>query len=284
MNPSSTWPRSLTRALLATATALAALLPGAAAQAASLPTLSVSLSPTSITVGGAEQSGAVNVVSTATAGREPSPGLLLLKPGVTPNEIYALLAAGKVGAEPNLIAKYASIVFDGNTTAGKSSEAQTVLEPGVYVALNAEGSKSSVWPHTSFTVTAAAEPAALPTAQATERSIDFGFRGASTLHDGELVRFENAGYVVHMDLALPVKGQAAAKQLIKALRSGDEKHAEKLIAGEPVNFAGPLSSGGLQQSTITAKPGIYVQVCFMSTQDGRSHSLLGMEREIKVAK
>ena len=39
-----------------------------------------------------------------------------------------------------------------------------------------------------------------------------------------------------------------------------------------------------QQETITAKPGAYVQVCFMSTQDGRSHSMLGMERVLKITK
>jgi len=39
-----------------------------------------------------------------------------------------------------------------------------------------------------------------------------------------------------------------------------------------------------QQETITAKPGIYVQVCFVDTQDGRSHSQLGMERIIKITK
>jgi hypothetical protein len=54
------------------------------------------------------------------------------------------------------------------------------------------------------------------------------------LHDGELVRFENEGFLV--------------------------------------------------QETITAKPGIYVEVCFMDVQDARSHSQLGMERIIKIVK
>jgi hypothetical protein len=51
-----------------------------------------------------------------------------------------------------------------------------------------------------------------------------------------------------------------------------------------VSFTGPLSSGALQQETITAKPGIYVEVCFMETQDGRAHTQLGMERIIKITK
>ena len=48
--------------------------------------------------------------------------------------------------------------------------------------------------------------------------------------------------------------------------------------------SGPLSTGAFQQETITAKPGWYVQVCFMPTQDGRPHTRLGMERIIKIVK
>jgi hypothetical protein len=124
----------------------------------------------------------------------------------------------------------------------------------------------------------------LPAPQATVRSIDFAFRGPSMLHDGELVRFENEGFLVHMDLAFPVKNHATAKLLIKALLAGKQKQVEKLAAGEPVNFAGPLSTGAFQQETITAKPGWYVQACFMETQDGRDHTMLGMERAIQIVK
>jgi|ERR1700722_423225 len=280
MNPSRARPRLLRGALTASLLVVAGLVPVAAAEAAPLPTVSLTLSPSSITVGGTLQSGAVNVVSTTT-GKEPSPSLLLLKPGVSPAEVYALLDANKVGGEPNLASKYLSIVFDG--TVG-NSEAQTVLQPGQYVAINAEGEKSAKWPRTSFTVTPAAAPAALPAPQATERSIDFAFRGPSTLHDGELVRFENEGYVVHMDLAFPTKSRAGAQQLVKDLLAGREKAIRKLVAGEPVSFAGPLSTGAFQQETITAKPGWYVQACFMETQDGRDHTRLGMERIIQITK
>ena len=40
----------------------------------------------------------------------------------------------------------------------------------------------------------------------------------------------------------------------------------------------------MQEETISAKPGIYVQVCFMQTQDGRDHTRLGMERIITIKK
>ena len=190
----------------------------------------------------------------------------------------------KAHGDTNVTSKYGSLVFDAEVGSGHSSEAQTYLQPGQYVALVPGGEGKGSKAHAVFTVTAAASPAALPTPQATIRSIEFGFRGPSTLHDGELVRFENEGFLVHMDIAAPVKNMKAAKQAVKDLLAGKEKAVEKLIVGPPAGFAGPLSHEAFQQETITAKPGIYVEVCFMDTQDGRSHSQLGMERIIKITK
>ena len=73
-------------------------------------------------------------------------------------------------------------------------------------------------------------------------------------------------------------------RVVNALLAGKEKGLEKLVVGAPVIFAGPLSHGAYEQETITAKPGWYVQACFMDTQDGRSHTRLGMERIIKITK
>jgi hypothetical protein len=284
MNQSNARPR-ISRGILTMLLLIATgLLSAGSATAAPLPTLSLTLTPSSISVGGVLQSGAVDVVSTATGGQEPSPVLFLLKPGVTAAELYVELDANKIADEPNLASSYGSIVFNSFTAPGHRSEAQTVLQPGQYVALDAEGEKSAMWPRTSFTVTAAAVPTTLPASQAIERSIDFAFRGPSTLHDGELVRFENAGYVVHMDLAVPTRSRASARTVVKDLLAGRQKSIEKLLTGDPISFAGPLSTGGFQQETITARPGWYVQVCFMATQDGRDHTLLGMERIVKIVK
>jgi hypothetical protein len=280
--------RSISRRASLIASACLAIAVGmtaaASAQAAALPTVTATVTTSTITVSGALQSGAVNVSSTATGGKEPSVVFVELKPGVSPSEVYALLEANKASKDPNSVSKYGSIVFDTEVDKGAATEAQTVLAAGQYVALNAEGEKSSKWPHASFTVAAAGAPTALPAAQATEKTIDFGFRGPSVLHVGELVRFENEGYVVHMDFGLPTKSKKAALKVLKGLATGQEKGLEKLVAGAPVSFAGPLSPQAFQQEVVTAKPGFYVQVCFMPTQDGRPHSLLGMERIIKVVK
>ena len=272
--------------LAATASALLAaggtIAAGSAAAAPTLPTLSLTITASSITVGGTTQSGAVNVVSTATGVKEAGAILFLLKPGATFEEVEA--AIHKAHGELNVTSNYGSLVFDAEVTPGQTNEAQTYLQPGQYVAVvpGEEGKGSRA--HANFTVSAAASPAALPAPQATIRSIEFGFQGPSTLHDGELVRFENEGFLVHMDVAAPVKNMKAAKQLVKDLLAGKEKAVGKLISGPPAGFAGPVSHEAFQQETITAKPGIYVEVCFMDTQDGRSHSQLGMERIIKIVK
>ena len=277
------------RIIASTIAATLAVLAGAifttdAAQAATLPTVTATVSTTSITVSGALQSGAVNIAGTATGGKEPSVVLFQLKPGVSLTEAFAYFDSNKIISDPNSSAKFGSIVFDNEAGKGKPTEAQTVLAPGQYVALNAEGEKSSKWPRSSFAVADSPAPVALPAPQATEKTIDFGFRGPSVLHVGELVRFENEGYFVHMDIGFAVKSKKAAQKVLKGLATGKEKGLEKLASGPPVGFAGPLSSTAFQQSTITAKPGWYVQACFMPTQDGRPHTLIGMERIIKIVK
>jgi hypothetical protein len=272
--------------LATTAIGLAALAAGVlatGAQAATLPNVTATVSPTSIAISGALQSGAVNISSTGT-GKEPEVVLIKLNPGVSVDEVLAFLASNKAAADPNTVNPFGSIVFDVEAGKGKAVEAQTVLAPGQYIAVNAEGEKSATWPHSSFAVTASPAPTALPAAQATEKTIEFGFRGPSVLHDGEVVRFENEGYLVHMDLGFPAASKKTARLVAAGLLSGHEKGLEKLVAGPPANFAGPLSSGASQQETITAKPGWYVQVCFMPTQDGRPHTRLGMERIIKITK
>jgi hypothetical protein len=263
--------------------AVVSLLVAASAQA-TLPTLTLTLTKSSITVGGSTQSGGVNVVTTATGVKETTAILFLLNPGVTFEDVEnAKKSKGSAGKDPNITSKYGSIVYSSEVSPGHSREAQIYLQPGQYVAV-IPGEGKGATAHATFTVTAAASPVALPTPQATIRSIEFGFRGPSTLHDGELVRFENEGFLVHMDIAFPAKSKNAAKKIVKALLAGKEKGLEKLVAGEPVAFAPPISHEAFEQQTITAKPGWYVQACFMETQDGRDHTRLGMERIIRITK
>jgi uncharacterized cupredoxin-like copper-binding protein len=264
--------------------AAASLVVAGSVQASTLPTLSIAITPSTATVSGPHESGGVNVAVTDTGVKEGAVILGHLKPGVTLAEAEAFQKEKKAEGDLNKVAKIGSIVADTEANPGAKSELQTKLEPGQYIVLVAQGEKGHAKILANFTVTAAKSPATLPTPQATIRAIEFGFRGPSILHDGELVAFENEGFLAHMDVAFPVKSNKAAKQAVKLLLAGKEKGLEKLFAGPPVTFTGPVSNGAYQQQTITAKPGIYVQACFMNTQDGREHTRLGMERIIKIVK
>jgi hypothetical protein len=266
---------------LATAAALAASGAGAAV-APGLPTLTLTLTGKSVTVGGQMVSGAVNVQTTET-GRDGGPALVHLNPGLDAS-IFSKVNGiiNRHHGDINYLDPYGQIVFDGDAPKGITTE-QTVLPAGNYIAIDVN-TNGNTPPHTAFTVTESPAPATLPKAGATINAIDFGFTGPTTVHTGEVVRFVNAGFVVHMDVWQKVKSMAAAKKLVTLLRTGaPQKQAAGLITGQGA-FAGPMSNGGIVQTTITEKPGVYVQDCFMASQDGRPHIVLGMERIIKVVK
>jgi hypothetical protein len=256
------------------------LLTASSVAASSLPTLTLAVTKNAVVVGGSKVSGAVNVVSTITGEKNDSPGLLLLKPGVTPAELANV--ASHLGNDTPLDAvdPYATSVFAGDTNEGTPTTNQVVLVPGTYIAVNNGNG------FTPFTVTQAASPAALPKPAATVTAIDFAFRGASTLHDGELVRFENDGYLIHMVAYAQAKSVADAKKAEALLLAGDVGHgqASKYGTGVKGMFAGPLSHGALQQQVITQPPGVYVIYCAMNSEDGRDHFQLGMFRTIKIVK
>jgi hypothetical protein len=251
-----------------------------ASRSAALPTVTIALDGKSITVGGTLQSGAVNLVSTVSKVALAEPTLLHLNPGATFAQAFA--AAATHNGDPNYLNPYGSIVFDANANRG-SNTAQTTLAPGNYEALDTEGQNPRKWPHVAFTVTQSTAPASLPKPQATVAAIDFHFRAPATLHDGQLVRFENDGFLVHMIAATAVKNASDARKLTALLLAGKDNKAQKLAIGFAF-FAGPLSSGGIQQFVVNAQPGIYVLSCFMNSQDGREHTQLGMERTIKIVK
>jgi hypothetical protein len=254
------------------------LMAGSSVAASSLPTLTLALTKTTVTVGGSMVSGAVNVVTTVTGEKTDSPGLIRLKPGVTPAEFGKAISSFGPNTPLDAIDPYGSSAFNGNATEGTPSTAETWLQPGTYVAVNNGNG------HAVFTVTASATPASLPVPGGEVDAIDFGFHGASTLHDGELVRFKNDGYLIHMFAFVPVKSAADATKVEALLRAGNTKGAKKYALGPPGMFAGPLSHAELQQEVITEPPGVYVILCFMNAQDGREHFQLGMFRTITIVK
>jgi hypothetical protein len=245
----------------------------------SIPTLTLALNGRSVAVSGQVQSGAVNIVSNVSV-THTEPTLVRLNPGV-PFSAFAQAGAAISAhqGDLNYLDPYGSIVFDVSADKGTST-AQTALPPGNYLAIDLSTGRADP-PHAAFVVGQAPNPASLPSPGATITAIDFGFRGPSKLHDGELVRFQNGGFLVHQIQGIGVKNATTAKRLTALLRAAKDRQAPKLGIGFP-EFAGPLSPGGMQQELITEKPGIYVLACIMRTQDGREHTQLGMERTIRI--
>lgn len=260
--------------LLATAATAAA---APAAHAAGVPTLKLTLTGKSITVSGSPVSGAVNVVS-VTRAAQGRPTLVHLNPGVTFAQAFG--AVRRHHGDPNYLSGLAQVDYNTGTEKGTSS-GQTILRPGNWVALDTSNNDPRKWPHVAFTVTRSKHPKALPHADATVKMIDFAFTGPSTWHDGEVIRFADAGFETHMVVAAKAADPTAAAAISAALLAGNDNAAQSMATGF-ATFVGLASPGAVQQQKITASPGTYVVACFFDTQDGREHTRLGMVKTITI--
>jgi hypothetical protein len=248
----------------------------AVAPAASLPVMTITMNGKSVTVTGSTRSGGVEIVSKVSGEAQGDPTLVRLDPGVS---VGQLLKAAS--GDPNNIALIASVVFSPAANRG-TSEAQAYLRPGNYVAVDL-AMNAKIPPLTTFTVTPAASPARLPKPGASLSAIEFGFRGAGRLRDGELVRFGNKGFLVHMMLAARARSKADAVKIARYLREGKTNKASRLATGLFTIF-NLLTHDAYQQQVVHYQPGYYVLLCLMQTQDGRDHTQLGMERVIRVVR
>jgi hypothetical protein len=253
--------------------------PGAA-PATSLPRINVAMNGKKITVSGALQSGGVRIVSTVTREPQGDPIFVRLDPGVTLAQFFALLHSG-AASDPNNLDGTAAIVTDAQANKG-TSRIQANLKAGQYVAFDTVRSNAAKWPFTTFKIATAKHPAVLPRPAATIAAIEFGFRGPGTLHRGDLVRFANHGFLVHMIVFATASSHRNARKIARYLHEGRQGKARHLATGTGT-FAGPLSHGAHQQLVVHHR-GWYVLACFMETQDGRDHTRLGMERVIHIVR
>jgi hypothetical protein len=138
-------------------------------------------------------------------------------------------------------------------------------------------------PLTVFTVSKSAHPAPLPKPGATIASREFGFIGASKIRDGEMVRWQNIGFLTHMIVGAQASSLANAQKLAALVKAGNDNAAQALA----INFYSwdnVLSHGQYFQTVISQPAGFWVIACFMDTQDGREHTTLGMEKVIQIVK
>ncbi len=232
----------------------------------------------SIKVGGQTVSGAVTIRSTVSKEKAGEPILVRLNKGVSYAHFFKVLKTAS--GDPNVVQLVGAIAFDADAAPG-TSNVQTLLEPDRYVALDKTGKTPRV---AEFTVTKSPSPAKLPKAAVTATAIEFGFRGPTTFKDGTMVRGYNDGWLVHMNDFQSVKNAKTGKKVIALLRQGKTKKAFGLTGHGSFSLFEPVSHGATQQMILKTKPGYYVEACLMTTEDGRYHTQLGMERLIKVVK
>jgi len=243
-----------------------------------LPVITIALSKGPIAVSGALQSGGVNVHLT-TGEPQASAALLRLNPGVTAAQVEAF-AGTKAAMDSNNVARFGRTVFDAEAPKG-TTDVQTTLEPGDYVAVDTTADNPSKFTFASFTIAQASQPAVLPAPKATVSSIEFGFKAPKTLRNGDLVRFKNAGFLSHMIVGIRVDNATAARKLEAAMRAGNQKKQRSLARGF-APFLFPVSPGVFEQFKVKAQPGLYVLACFEDTQDHREHTKLRMYRVIRI--
>lgn len=254
----------------------------AAPAATALPVLTLKLNGKTVAVGGTLKSGAERVITTVTynstnGGAQPS--IVRLDPGVTYPQFFA--AAKKVIAsqDPDEFYGIAQVVFDAQANTGTST-AQVDFAPGLYAVTDVGAPTPSI---TTFTITRASKPLPLPKPGATVSTIDFGFTGPGTLTDGELVRWQNSGFVVHMIIGIQAPSQAVANQIAALLKAGKDSQAQALATGF-YGWDGGLSHGQGFESVVSQPAGFWVIACFMDTQDHREHTTLGMEKVIQIVR
>ena len=254
----------------------------AAAPAAALPTMTFKMNGKTVSVGGTLKSGAERIVFIVTGNSEPmgaAPTLVKLDPGVTLAQFFKVLPAA--ANDPNNLYGVAQIVMSAQANKGTSS-VQVDLAPGTYIALDI-AAPTAPPPLTVFTITRSKHPQALPKPAGVVTTIDFAFRGASKLHDGELVRWANGGFLVHMVQGIAAPNAATAGEIADLFKDGKDNQAGALATG---SFAwdNGLSHGQSFQSVVSQKPGFWVIVCFFDTQDHREHTTLGMVKIIQILK
>lgn len=271
--------------LIATAGAVAAiaallLAGGASGAPSSLPTLNVAVTgKTGISVAeNSVPSGAVNIAATFSGtGQGGSFGIIRLNDGVTLQQ--AIQAVDSHHGDLDALTPFGALIVSANAP----GTVQTKLTPSNnYYAINTTGNAPAA---ASFMVHQNPSPAALPAASSTQKAIDFAFKGSKELTKGTTVRARNKGFMAHMIVLVGARNKDAAKKLAAGLHKGKPQKALRPYEnGQFVSLLNPASPGALQQSVLHAKRGYYVEACFLETQDGREHTLLGMERVVHVVK
>ena len=171
--------------------------------AAALPVLTLKMTGKVIAVGGSLESGAVRVVSTVTdkaeAANGAAPTLLRLDPGVTLRGV--LQGVRQAGEQPQLRPQRpVRLCADRLLPPGQPWDElrrSSTSTPGNYVAIDLGTNGHAAQHHVHHRQVGAPGRAAQAGRRRSRRSSSAS-RSPAKLHDGELVKWANAGFLVHM--------------------------------------------------------------------------------------
>lgn len=242
------------------------------------PSVTVRASETTLTVGvsGSVAAGPTRFEIVKAGGGDLEIAIGALRPGVTAAEFTASLRG-----DPDEALELADL--DGGTSLSARDRRRAVtldLRPDTsYVVINLTGERPSNWEVESFATTGQSNGAAAPRPDARVRMIDLRFRGAKTLPQRGIVRFENAGWAPHFALAVPLRRGARTRAVGAALRGNRQRGLGRLVdfrsAIEPQAL---VTRGAVNYNEVRfPRRGRYVMVCFFE-----GHHTQGMYRFVRV--
>jgi hypothetical protein len=239
-----------------------------------VPTVAVSAGKSAITAtpGGPIAPGPTRFTFTRNGSGDVDGYLATLRAGVTTDELRQSLAKQSEEAL-GLVFLEASVSLSDQA----QSRALTVtLRPNVtYVLVSSSGRSFGL---TTLATTGTDSGAQAPAPDARIRMVDYGFRGPGTLPRQGVIRVENRGAAYHFALAFPLRQRAKAKRVKSALRTGNEKALERVVAGAPITVQNLISPGSANDDEIRfARRGRYAFVCFFG-----AHNALGMYKIFRV--
>jgi hypothetical protein len=266
----------------------AALVLGGAAGTAAVaqeapPTVEVGLAKASVTLAGAEalKAGPTRFEFAKVDGKAQYGVLFALAAGKTVEQFQKALPKG-----PGAVLQLGSLEASASLAGADDERAVTVtLKPGVtYAMVQATADNGAKWKYKLFTVGQETSTAVGPVPDATVRLVDYGFRGSKQLPRNGVVRFENRGKQPHFTVAFPLRKGVDTKAAVRAMKKNDEKRFGRMMAGEPVEPQGLITSGAVNDVEFKfAKRGKYVLACFFSAGPrAKPHSARGMVAAVTV--
>jgi hypothetical protein len=244
-----------------------------------VPTVTVTASETTLTVGatGPLAAGPTRFEIVKAGGKELEINIAALRPGVTSAQVTAALQGG----DPESAIELVHLDGGAGLSAGDQRRAVTLsLRPNsTYLVVNTSGEQPRDWETAEFTVGGQSNGATAPRADASVRIVDLRFRGAKRLPRRGVVRFENAGWAPHFAIAAPLRRGARTRAVGRALRRNAERRLGRLVdfasAIEPQTL---ITRGAVNYNEIRfPRRGRYVMACFFE-----GHQRQGMYRFIRV--